>query len=159
MATKLKLTQLEKIETGIVALLKEHLGSDYLIDVFPDRPGDFDMGRANKAALVQYTGSTYAAPDGTKSGWQQRSPGFAVHLQLRALGHGLQGPREVEQVRFALQAAKIEGAELRLVRDGIADQDEDFWRYVIEVACTIPAVPRPHNAPAPLMTDFQKEGA
>ncbi len=159
MSTKLKPTALEKIEAGIVALLKEHLGSDYLIDVFPDRPGDFDMGKANKAALVQYTGSNYAAPDGTKSGWQQRSPSFAIHLQLRTLGHAMRGTREVEQVRFALQAANIEGAELRLVRDGIADQDESFWRYVIEVACTIPAVPRPQNAPTALMTDFSKQGA
>ncbi|WP_299773154.1 Gp37 family protein [uncultured Tateyamaria sp.] len=159
MSTKLKPTQLEKIEAGIVALLKDNLGAGYLIDIFPDRPGDFDMGKANKAALVQYTGSTYAAPDGTKSGWQQRSPSFAVHLQLRTLGYAMRGTREVEQVRFALQAANIEGAELRLVRDGIADQDEHFWRYVIEVACTIPAVPRPKHVPAPLMTDFQKEGA
>lgn len=159
MPTKLKPTHLEKIEAGIVATLKEHLGSDYLIDLFPDRPGEFDMGKATKAALVQYTGSSYAAPDGTRSGWQQRSPSFAIHLQLRTLGHTMRGAREIEQIRFALQATRIEGAELRLVRDGIADQDNDFWRYVIEVACTIPAVPRPQNAPAPLMTNFQKEGA
>lgn len=159
MPTKLKPTHLEKIEAGIVAKLKAHLGAGYLIDVFPDRPGDFDMGTAQKAALVQYTGSNYAAPDGTQSGWQQRSAAFAIHLQLRTLGQTMRGTREVEQVRFALQDVKIEGATLRLVRDGIADQDENFWRYVIEVACTIPAVPRPRNAPAALMTDFSKEGA
>ena len=156
MSTKLKPTHLEKIEAGIVALLKGHLGSGYLIDLFPDDPDNFDMGKASKAALVQYLGSNYAAPDGTKSGWQQRSPGFAIHLHLRPLGHALRGSREVEQVRVALQNEKIEGAELRLVRDGIAEQDENFWRYIVEVACTIPAVPRPRNAPAPLMNDFTK---
>lgn len=158
MATKLKATQLEEIEAGIVALLKEHLGAGYLIDLFPDRPHEFDMGTAEKAALVQYLGSSYAAPDGTKNGWQQRSPSFAIHLQLRTLGQTMRGTREVEQVRFALQGATLAGAELRLVRDGISDQDENFWRYVIEIACTIPAVPRPHHAPTPLMTNFSKGG-
>lgn len=159
MTTKLKATHLEKIEAGILDLLKQDLGSGYLIDLFPDQPGQFDMGQANKAALVQYTGSNYAAPDGTQSARQQRSAGFAIHLQLRTLGHAMRGTREVEQVRLALQAARIQGAELRLVRDGIAEQDEHFWRYVIEIACSIPAVPRPQTAPSALMTDFQKEGS
>lgn len=153
----MKPTHLEKIELGIVEALKAHLGSSALIARFPDRPGEFDMGQARKAVLVQYTGSRYRAPEGTAGPRQMRGAQFAVHLQLRPLGEALRALRDVEHIRFALQGQRIEGVELYLIRDGIAEQDAEYWRYVIEVACDVPAFPRPQNAPAPIMSSFEKE--
>ena len=72
----------------------------------------------------------------------------------------MRGAREVEQVRFALQGEKIQGAELFLIRDGLIDQDGALWRYVIELGCSIPAIPKPPGRPTPFITDFSKsEGA
>lgn len=150
-------THIEQIQNGMIEQLKGVLGATYLIDVFPDKPAEFDLGAADRAVLVQYTGSRYAAPE--KSGQQSRRPVFALHLFLRALGQQMRGVAEIEQIRFALQNVKIAGASLYFVRDGIADQTDAMWRYVIEIACDVPAVPRARADFAPFLTDFNKGDA
>ena len=154
-------THVEKIEDGIVAALKEGgLGAKYLIDAFPDDPDDFDISKADKVALVQYTGSRYGAPEATGSSAQMRRAEFIVHVYLRRITTPKRGVREIEQMRLALQGLVLEGTELVIVRDGLADdEDANFWNYMIEVACWIPAVPLARS-PRPFISDFSKqEGA
>lgn len=154
-------TPAEKIEEGIVAALKDGgLSAKFLIRAFPERPEALDMSDVQKAALVQYTGSRYTAPENTGSRGQMRRAEFAVHLYLRQATSGGRGLRELEQVRLVLQGQRIEGADLVILRDGLVDQDGDLWRYVIEVGCQLPAVPLNRAVPAPFLTDFPRtEGA
>lgn len=112
-SSALRKTQLETIQDGIVVALQDSHGAQYLIAIFPDQPEQFDMGNANQAGLIQYTGSRHSAPTGTGNGSQERRVEFAVHLYLRALGGSMRGAREIEQVRFALQGVKIQGADAR----------------------------------------------
>ncbi|MGH1577708.1 Gp37 family protein [Planktotalea sp.] len=152
---------IEKIEEAIVGFLKQGgLSSKYLIQAFPEDPDEFDLGDAEKVALVQYTGSRYAAPEARGSG-QMRAPEFAIHLYLRSVGKPIRAPFEIDQIRLALQDQSVQGANLYVTRDGLVDQTGSLWRFLIEVACTpIPAVGLPRQRPAPFMTDFSKtEGA
>lgn len=155
---------IEKIEEAIVAFLKAGgLSSKYLIAAFPDNPDAFDLGKAEKAALVQYTGSRYAAPEATGSA-QLRTPEFAIHLYLRSVGQPIRAPYEIERIRMALQDRSVEGATLYVTRDGLVDQTGPLWQYMIEIACTpIPAVPlASHHAHrlAPFISGFNmKKGA
>ena len=83
---------IEKIEAAIVGFLKAGgLNVKYLIAAFPDNPEEFDLGGADMVALVQYTGSRYAAPEATGAG-QLRSAEFAIHLFLRSVGQPLRAP-------------------------------------------------------------------
>ncbi|WP_420011009.1 Gp37 family protein [Tateyamaria sp.] len=157
----LRKTHLEKIEDGIVEALKQGgLSAKYLIDAFPDNPDQFDMDDLEKVALVQYTGSRYDAPGETGSAAQMRRAEYAIHLYLRRVSTPVRGMREIEQLRLAVQGLSLEGTELMITRDGLVDQDAALWRYVIEVACWIPAVPLTRTRPSPFITDFNKpEGA
>ncbi len=154
-------THLEKIQDGIVTALKQGgLSAKYLIAAFPDNPEQFDMSSAEKVALVQYAGSRYSAPGETGSAAQMRRAEYAIHLYLRRVSAPVHGLREIEQIRHVLQGLKLEGTELIITRDGLVDQDAALWRYVIEVACWIPAVPLTRRHPSPFVTDFNKqEGA
>ena len=150
----------EKIETAIVSFLKAGgLSSKYLIAAFPDNPDAFDLGKAEKAALVQYTGSRYAAPEATGAA-QLRAPEFAIHLFLRSVGQPIRAPYEIEQIRMAVQDRSVQGATLYVIKDGLVDQTGPLWRYVVEIACTpIPAAPLMRARPAPFTADDQKGGA
>jgi len=150
------LTHLEKIQIGLVAALKAGLDAKYLIDVFPDKPEQYDTGNAEKWALVQYTGSRYSDAEDAARSAQGRRAEFAVHLSLRAVGVPLRAAREIDQVRLALQGQKIEGALINVTRDGLLDQDGSLWRYVVEVACVLRAVPLQRRPVAPFITDFTK---
>ncbi len=151
------MTHLEKIEAGIVEALKQGgLSSRYLIAPFPDNPDAFDMSDAERVALVQYTGSRYAEPRETGSSAQMRRAEFAIHLYLRRLAQPVRALREIEEIRLILQGLTIEGAEISVTRDGLIDQDGDLWRYVIEVALRVPAVPLTRERPAPFITDFNR---
>lgn len=155
---QLRKTHPEKIQDGIVtALHAGGLSSKYLIAAFPDNPEEFDMGKAEKVALVQYTGSRYEAPNATGSGAQWRRAEFAIHLYLRRANTPVRGLREIELIRMALQGRRLEGSEVYITRDGLIDQDGALWRYVIEIACRIPAVPLTHRHPVPFTRDFSKE--
>lgn len=151
---------IEKIEDAIVGFLKAGgLSSKYLITAFPDNPDEFDLGKAEKAALVQYTGSRYAAPEATGAA-QLRSPEFAIHLFLRSVGQPIRAPYEIEQIRMAVQDQSVQGATLYVIKDGLVDQTGPLWRYMVEIACTpIPAVPLVRARPTPFTSDYHKEGA
>lgn len=149
-------THLEKIQTGIIDLLKSGLSARYLIDGFPDDPSNYDMADASKIALIQYSGSRYAAPDGSIGNAQNRRPEFAIHLYLRRLGGPLNGLGEIEKIRLCLQGQIIEGATLEMLRDGLVDQDDAHWRYLIEIGCEVPSVTRQRPRPSPIFTDFSK---
>ena len=164
-ATLIRKSPIEKIEDAIVEFLKQGgLSSKYLIQAFPDDPDQFDLGDAEKVALVQYTGSRYAAPE-ARGAAQMRAPEFAIHLYLRAVGKPVRAPYEIDQIRLARQDQSVQGASLYVKQDGLVDQTGPLWRFVIEIGCTpIPAVGLPrHNPlhrPTPFMTDFNKtEGA
>lgn len=152
----LPLTHLEKIEAGIVAALKAELGAKFLVETYPDKPVDYDFSRADKIALVQYTGSIYrtGGDDAVR-----RAPEFAVHLNLRAAAQPLRAHVEIDNVWRALDGARIEGATLAVTRDGLVDQDGTDWRYLVTVVCSVPAVRMRRRAPTPIMTDFTKESA
>lgn len=159
--TVVRKTPVELIQDAIVLFLKDGLSSRYLIQAFPDSPDSFDMGSAQKAALVQYSGSRYAQPTGPGNGAQMRRPEFAIHIYLRSVGEPVRAPFEIDQVRLALQGQRIQGVDLFVTRDGLIDEDQSLWRYLVEISCTpFPAVPLPHSAPRPFITDFTKtEGA
>lgn len=160
--TAVRKTPVELIQDGIVQLLKDGgLSSKYLIQAFPDDPDSFDMGSAEKAALVQYSGSRYAPPTGTGNAAQMRRPEFAIHVYLRSVGKPVRAPFEIEQVRLALQGQRIQGTELFAMRDGLIDEHQSLWRYVVEISCAaFPAVPLPRSAARPFISDFTKtEGA
>lgn len=160
-AAPIRKSPVEQIEDAIVGFLKAGgLSSKYLIAAFPDDPEEFDLGDAEKAALVQYTGSRYAAPE-TRGSAQMRAPEFAIHLYLRVVGKPIRAPYEIDQIRLALQDQSVQGATLYVAKDGLVDQSGSLWRYMVEVACTpIPAVGLPRHHPTPFMTDFNKtEGA
>lgn len=148
------LTHIEKIEDGLVAALKAGLSAKYLIDRFPDKPEQYDTGNAEKWALVQYTGSRYSEAEDSARSAQGRSAEFAIHLALRAVGVPLRAAREIDQVRLALQGLKIEGTIINVTRDGLLDQDGSLWRYVVEVACVLRAIPLQRRPFAPFITDF-----
>jgi hypothetical protein len=157
----LRRTHIETIAQGIIDALKQGgLSSKYKIEAFPDNPSQFDMSNLEKVALVQYTGSRYDAPNETGSGAQLRRAEYAIHLYLRQVGTAVRGAREIEQVRLALQGLQLDGTELFVTRDGLVDQDDALWRYVVEVACVIPAIPLNRLHPSPFVSDFNKaEGA
>lgn len=160
-AALIRKSPIEKIEDAIVDFLKQGgLSSKYLIQAFPDDPDQFDLGEAEKVALVQYTGSRYSEPE-TRGTAQMRAPEFAIHLYLRAVGKPVRAPYEIDQIRLALQDQSVQGASLYVKQDGLVDQTGPLWRFVIEIGCTpIPAVGLPRHRPTPFMTDFNKtEGA
>lgn len=153
-------THLEKIEAGIVSALKGGgLSSRFLISAFPDKPEEFDMGDAEKVVLVQYTGSRFDAPVETGGAAQMRHPVFAIHIHLTRVDTRVRGLREIEQIRLVLQGLNLEGTRLRIIRDGLADQNGARWHYLLEVSCTIPALPITPVYPSPFINDFSKEGA
>lgn len=149
-------THLEKIEVALVDLLKDRLGQTYYIDRFPDKPASFDTTNIEKLALVQYSGSTYSTSDGTGAGTQERRGTFAIHLQFDATGSKVRGPYEIEMVRLALQGQRIEGSDIAMLRDGLTDHDEEnnLWKYLVEIGVTLPAVATPRRRIAPFVTNF-----
>lgn len=152
-------THIEKIEAGIVDLLKAGgLDARFMICAFPDDPDRFDTSDFTHLAIVQYSGSRYK-PGSSHGGAQTRLPSFAIHLSLRPAAGGVRGPYHVEQIRLALQAQKVEGAQLQMVRDGLVDAQAGLWRYLIEVVAQIPAVPLPAPTPQAFVPDFMKEEA
>lgn len=153
------LSHVEKIELGIVQLLKDGgLNARYLLDRFPARPDEFDLDNIDRAVLVQYTSSRYGAPEGHGSA-QTRRPVFALHIYLRAGVMGFRPLLEVEAIRLAVQGQHVEGAELIIQRDALVDQNGDLWRYVIELTCGVPAVPARAARPSPFIEQFQPQGA
>lgn len=151
---------IEKIEDAIVEFLKSGgLSSKYLISKFPDKPDEFDLGQADKAILVQYTGSRYGAPDAMR-GSQSRKPEFALHIYLRSMGAPVRAPYEIDKIRTCVQSKSVEGASLYITRDGLIDQTGSLWRYLVEIAATpILAVPVIAQHPSPMITDFNQKGA
>lgn len=152
----------EKIELAIEEALKGRFGSDWFIAVFPDDPDAFDMSIHPKVALIQYVGSRYSTPEGFAGGAQMRQREFAVHITLN--GPKIKGPvrgsRAIEEVRHALQGRRVEGGDLRLVRDGLADQTAGVWQYLVTLAIDTRATPLPRTTPAPIMSRFDaSEGA
>ncbi len=149
----LRLSPVEKIVEAIIGFLQEGgLHTDYLIAAFPDDPDKFDLGKAKRVALVQYTGSRYAPAQGTGAA-QMRASEFSIHLYLRSVGDSIRAPYEIDIIRMAIQGQSVEGTTLSIIRDGLMEQSGGLWRYLIEIAGTpIPAPPltMARHAPTPI---------
>ena len=153
-------TQPERIAAAMVDALKAELGAGWLIDLFPADPEHYDGAGAERLALVQYRGSTYAEAQGLGSGTQTRLSAWVVHLTYQNAGRGADDPmrplRDIGQVRAALQGRKIEGGHVRLVRDGLLEHTPGRRRYIVELDLAVPvlAAARP-----PLTPIFQPQEA
>lgn len=159
MSDQLKKTHVEQIENGIVEKLKAGCtNSKWLIQTFPDTPDQFDMSNIALAALVQYAGSKYRAPEG-HGGAQPRLATFAIHVYFRAssMGGEFRPLYLLDEVRKAVQGCKIAGVALDVTRDGLVEQNGALWRYVVELSGAMIAVPRPTPKPSTFVTDFPKE--
>ncbi len=157
----LRRSPVEEIVAAIVGFLQNGgLHADYLIDAFPDDPDKFDLGKAKRVALVQYTGSRYAPAQGTGTA-QMRTPEFAIHLYLRSVGDPIRAPYEIDILRMAIQEQSVQGTTLSITRDGLMEQSGGLWRYLIEIAGTpIPAPPltMARHAPTPIPLTPAKGG-
>lgn len=155
---KSDLTHIEKIETVLVAHLKDRLDPDYFIDSFPDKLEGFDAGNMEKLVLVQYSGSQYSDAVGTGAGDQSRRAEFALHLQLKSNNQPVRAARAIEKIRLALQGQRIEGCQINMIRDGLIDHDTDsgVWKYLIVIGLSMPAVAMPHQTIAPFISTFSK---
>ena len=78
-------TIIERIEAGIVVLLKDGMPSAFYIAEFPDNPEDFDSARMKAAALVHYSGSNYALGANRSPQSQGRDMSFSIQLYLHSL--------------------------------------------------------------------------
>lgn len=153
---------IEKVEDGILDLLKAGLPPRFLIEGFPDDPGDFDLAGIERAALVHYVGSKYRDAEAIGAGESNRMLHYGVHLYIRSTGEGdparQDSYRTVEDVRLALQGQRIQGGALTIVSDELAEQDGGLWHWVVEVSIGVKAV-APRRQVRPMIKDFTRREA
>lgn len=132
---------IERIEEGIVDLLKAGLPSAFYIAPFPDNPKDFDSARMEAAALVHFSGSQYGLDQNGQPTSQPRDMKFTIQLYLHSLRGHVGGYRAIELSRKALQNRPVAGSTpIRMISDDLADQTNGQWTWQLDVACTVPAV-------------------
>jgi len=151
-----------KIEDGILGLLKDAMPPRFLIEGFPDDPGEFDLANIERAALVHYVGSKYRDAEAIETGESKRMLQYGVHLYIRSVGKGdparQDSYRAVEDTRQALQGQRLQGGALTIVSDELAEQDGGLWHWVVEVSIGVKAV-APRRQVRPMIKAFSEKGA
>lgn len=147
------LSPMERAEEALVALIRERLGEDFFVDHFPEKPAAFDAASRPRLVLVQYMGSRYGEPEGGRNAVQKRRAEFAIHLQLASAGAPVRALAHMEKLRLAIQGQRVAGARVQLLRDALADHDENngSWKFILEAALELPAVAMPPNQITPAL--------
>ena len=154
---------IERIEEGIVDLLKAGLPSAFYIASFPDDPRSFDSAKMEAAALVHFSGSQYGLDPNGRPTSQTRDLRFTIQLYLHSLRDHLGGYRAIELSRKALQNRPVAGSTpIRMISEDLADQTNGQWTWQLDVACTVPAVAQVvnrHPVPRSPLNKFQQTGS
>ena len=160
--TNPQISIIEKIESGIVALLKSGMGSAFYIMPFPDDPAKFDSAKMKAAALVHFSGSKYALLPNGRPASQARELRYTIQLYLHSLRDHTGGYAAIEATRKALQNVPVEGSTpIRMIGEQLADHGEGQWVWQVDAACTVPAIAaQVINNPVPLapLNKFQETG-
>ena len=156
-------TIIERIEAGIVKLLKTGMPSAFYIAPFPDDPKAFDSAKMKAAALVHYSGSAYSTDPNGQPVSQPREMKFTIQLYLHSLRDHQGGYGAIEAARKATQNISIEGATpFRMIADNLAEHAQGQWVWQLDLACAVPAVAvktiREVRPRQPLMS-FQETGS
>ncbi|WP_282093042.1 Gp37 family protein [Epibacterium ulvae] len=155
------LTPLEHIQTVLTDMIRDRLGEDFYVAEFPDDPKQFDGRSYPRLVLVQYSGSRYGAPEDGRRGTQARRAEFAIHLRLSSSGAPVRPLARIEILRKAVQGQRMEGSRVQILNDGLVEHDQDngTWRYILEVALTVPALATSQNHITPAVMAGRRKGA
>lgn len=149
---------LERIETALIAALKEGVAGSVKVDNFPADIKSYDFAGLNAAALVHYKGSKYAGRKGPANPNQNRQLNFAIVLLVRSLRGAGGAYHALEDIRLATQGVAFEGAgPAEIISDGLVTEVEGQWRWEIVIGLGAPAVARNRQSPAPLMRPVTDE--
>ena len=153
---------IERIEEGIIDLLKSGLSSAFYIAAFPDDPRNFDSAKMKAAALVHFAGSRYGLDGNGNPASQTRDLRFTIQLYLHNLRDHDGGYVTIEKTRKALQNRSVAGSTpIRMVSEDLADQTNGQWTWQLDIACTVPAVAQVVNRqpiPRSPINQFQQTG-
>ena len=153
-------TQIERMEEELLGLIRAALDATFRIEPFPEDPDTWDDAQTGRAALLQYRGSDYRDADGNGAATQRRDTGFVIHLVYNATAKtGSRPVKDIERLRLALQGVDVMGGDVRIVRDGLAEQGRGRRRYIVELRVEVPVIARDRPALTPLMTDFHDRRA
>lgn len=132
------------LEAAIVAQLAIALGNVIEVAHYPNNPDSYRLTHRVGAALVQYVGAQYGAPEEVALVAQQRTLEFAVVLMVRDLGWAYGGPpgatspgayQLLEAVRVALAGYRLvpdlATTKLRPLRERFVKREDGVWHYAI----------------------------
>jgi len=149
---------IEDIEKAIVARLKERLpGRVSRIELFPDKPDNYDFPAAEQAAaLVRFSGADFAPDDDAFRSTYAPREGlkFQVVFLVRALRRSDSGPISAYElkgeIRRALHGRSFCGTTpFRPRRFWLDGEHDGVWRWVWEFTASLPSVAEVPNDPDP----------
>lgn len=126
---------------------------DVQVEIFPERPGDYQFIHPNGAVLVGYRGSKFRRPDGLGMIAQQRD----VTLDLTVIGAGLHGDDGalaiLDEVRLALTGyCPPDCQPCHLGEEAFLAEDAGAWMYSLTAHTEAQQVQRVAESNAPLFT-------
>lgn len=133
-------SQISWMVDAIVAALDADISKKMLVAKMPDKLQDYDLGQREGAILVHYRGSKYGPAAG---GAQPREMTFDAHVLVRGLDGPFGATVQVEGVRLSLQGRELQGGTaIALQSDGLVQEKDGVWNYVVTFTATLPAVAR-----------------
>lgn len=130
-----------RLVEAVVAALAAELNRDLDVTEMPDKPGDYDLGDRPGAVLVHYRGSKYRPGQSV----QPRALTFDIHLRLRGQAGRFGSTRMIDAVAECLQDRQFQGSTgFQLESDGLVQEQDGLWDYVVSFTTTLPRVARRH---------------
>lgn len=133
---------IDAVSDALVARLKERLPNRVAVDIFPDKPADYDFEGMDAAALVLYDGSRFDASGPLGEQGLSEELRLVVSLLVRSLRGGNGAHALIQDVRAALHGASLAGSTaLRPVEIALEREADGVWQYRLVFAAALVAVP------------------
>jgi hypothetical protein len=138
----LRPSPIEALCAAAMERLKQRLPGRVVVELFPDKPGEFDFEGYEAAALVLYDGSRFDVGGPLGEQGLREETRLVVSLLVRSLRGEGGAYALLADIRAALHGASLAGSTaLRPVEIALEREAEGVWQYRLAFAATLIAVP------------------
>jgi len=151
--------QTEQLLEALVSRLQSHLGSELVVELFPEQPAQYRLNHPVGAVLVAYGRSTFGDSESTDAMFQSRHLVIRLTLVFRQLNGKDGAIGYLDRVRDCLSGwyAPHCDSACRPLNEHFIGQVQGLWQYCQDIgarATQLQAFGLPGGAP---LTDIQFE--
>ncbi|NBB09340.1 Gp37 family protein [Pseudomonas sp. SLFW] len=153
-------TQTQQLLNALTARLRDALGNELGVELFPEQPDTYRLNHAVGAVLVAYGKSTFSAPEATDAVFQARHLVFRLTVVVRQLNGNDGAVGYLDRIRECLSGWYPPHCDsaCRPLHEHFIGQALGLWQYCLDIgvrATQLQAMTPAHGA---LLTRSDFEG-